>query len=1453
MSNLHTSFLGIFQRIKQLIKRPAVFASVVAALLGVPAIIVLAQSASTTLESGSYLGVVGQVVSPSPAANLNSTDAISSGDTVQWTNYFQSKLASPYKSTGVVTVPTNFSWVHGTIVAPASTTLRYYCTSGCAVVGWNTDDPATGATVTLVEWTTNPIEVIAASPPTQSVANFSGTGDGFRIITYKNNLYVVNHVSQSATGQAGLGYVACRVAASGAVCPGFSQSLAIPATNGTAATTSETTFETPNRSIEHLDSVTGNLYTYGAFGTGAAGPNNNRLQVQVRCLNLDTLTACMNAVSIATLTLKTQSNQSGYSNSGRLAINTIGSIDKKYYGILNDGRITCFDVSTQAICSLYNTPITPLGWSAGLNNWTGFSTTNSQGVAYAWGAANTVSTEFENTILGTKLFVSVANTIRCFDTAISLPCVGWAVGSNPHPTPTIVNLCTPPGVCNTPRLSSISPVLNPDGTPKGVCSSSFATVQCRTLANVSFTPSANYSAFLFANQFRWTGGVGGTAYQSNQYGHGNTFVIPANPTTGAIAISRVFQASGNATNTNNYASCFDFVTDAPCDYTAVGATGGRLFTASGNFPDTYSVFQDTVRSNCMWSVGDAAIATSFNPITGGPCPSVSAIPPLIKLDVSPSASFSCDGSKSRVNGWGKIRFSDSLTWGGQGLTAMSAKIMDVNGTVLPSTLSPARNYANRPFVYGEFTLDISEIPYSTYPRLKIELSTVAGAITLAQAVGFDVTWDGDPQQLCFKTVAPNNLANCQVGISVTQTNSAINVPSAVETLNAANGLTPGRTQNGWGPGVTSTTLRQYPAGSSDPTQMLQTRYNMNNLTGDLWQYKMLADYSLELTPSSKASLFTGTRTLYTSKLDASGGLVSTNLVYANLSTAQQTELNKTAGGIVDALGTNRVSYLAGTDGSFRTRSSVLGTAIDSSPTVLDKVALAGYNDALFPGYPAYRKALSRPDRLAFYQSNDGFLHAYKVKDGTALLQAFSFIPGMLLKRVQDFTDSTTAQLRSNPYWLDNTPMVAEVNLGNGTVTDKDKWTSVVVANQGRGGRGVYAIDVKSGGLDKVLFEYDNTSHADLKDLGYVMGQPPSDIVTGADQIARMSNGRFAYIMGNGVDSNKGPVSSANGLGQAFLYVFYLDGGTGGVKWHKIPVPDTSVGNGLGTPRPIYDQDTGKVSLIYAGDMKGNMWRFDVTDITNMTGKVTKLFKASAGQAIYTAPIVTKSGAGDCAANDFKKCWMVTFGTGDPLNVLTTSNNTSTQSIYGVYDKGDTSTIYTPANLVSQTLGANETIAGSIQRKVSATTIAYTSTIRGWKIPLSAAEHVSANPAILPSKNIMIASTRPAGASASSCGPSASWLTTINPNSGSGSSVEVKGPVISEPQPLCRGDKLRCDDIKIPLPGLSSSLPVGVETCLPTGLTTSGAKCLFEADGSLKTPNASMVGRLSWREVFGLPK
>jgi Neisseria PilC beta-propeller domain len=1476
------------QGVKQLVQRPVLLASVLAAMVGVPTLVVLAQSTTTAITAGSTLGIAGQVVASATGnSTLNGIDTIGAGDTVQWTNYFQSKLASPFKSIGVVTMPAGFKWVNGSVVVPPKTTLRYCTAVSCANGGWSDSEPATGTVVTFVEWTTNPIQTIKATTAGLGTVNFSGTGDGYRVITYSNNLYVVNHRSYDDTHGNGnnnssptfSGYIACRTAVDGTPCLGYANSLTIPATNGTAAGVKEDNYTTAYRSIEHLDKSNGNLYTYIMERAGSA--------IQVRCINLDTRTACMNSVSMGTT--------AGTGDTGPSAVNPIGSVEKKYYAIFADGRIACFDTDSKKVCEGFGTaaapaPILPTNW----DKLPGWSTTGGNS-----------DSNFENTVLDKKLFVSVADTIRCFDTETRDSCAGWEVTTSG----TTTNPLAPIGTLNSnSRLASISPVLTATGSPRGVCTSSFKvgtvkTVLCRTLANVIYIPSANYIKFLMDNQFR--GLAGASANKANDKSNGNTFVIKAansgniqdGDVTGPVVVSRMFQAAGAGINgQTNYASCFDFVTEAVCDYSAAGATDGRLNRTDGQAPDTYSIYKDTVRKDCMWSVGHTAIANAFNPLTGGPCPPSSAIPSKVNLDVAPVASFQCDGTQTRVNAWGKIRFSESLSWGGQGLTSMSAKIMDANSVVIPSTVSPARDYSNRPFANGAFQLDISEIPFSKYPNLKIELSVTAGSVTLTQDVGFDVTWDGDPQQLCFKTIAPP-LTDCQVSIAVTQTNSGIDAPTLIETLNASKAATPGQAApvDSWGPGVTSTTLRQYPAGSSDPTQIMQTRYDLNNLTGDLWQYSMTLT-GLSATASSKASTVTAAaRTMYTSKLDSVGALVRTNLVYADLSTDQQTALalNPSGSGI-DNKGGDRLKYLRGeTVTGFRSRSAtnILGMAIDSSPTVLPTGALAGLSDATYPGYADHRKTLARPNRLVLYQSNDGFLNAYKVGAGsnassTPLAHAFSYMPGFLLKRAQRFTDSDVAGIRRNPYWLDNTPMVAEVNLGNGTQATKDKWTSVVVATQGRGGRGIYALDVKSGSVDKVLFEYDNTSDPDLKDLGYINGQPPSDRVTGADQIARMSDGRFAFITGNGVNSNADGTANS-GLGQAFLYIFYLDGGANNAKkWLKIATND-ELGNGLGTPRPVYDQATGKVVLVYAGDVKGNLWRFDVKDVTNI--KVTKMFKTDAGQSIYTAPYVSKSPSGDCAADKFKDCWMVTFGTGDDFNALSTSNSTVKQALYGVFDKGDAASLaktYTSADLVARDLITKAADGGVVRREVAGSAISYSASVRGFKIALSPAEHTSANPVMLANRSLQIATTRPKGANTASatatpvCGPADSWLITINPNDGGTSSVEVVGAIRGELSALGEA-KLNSQNSRTYLPGLSASLPTGVTAsaadtakgcpssgvrlngevcnCLSTGLTPSGVTCTPPCvngrtpDGGICSSNSSMVGRMSWREVFGLPK
>jgi type IV pilus assembly protein PilY1 len=237
---------------------------------------------------------------------------------------------------------------------------------------------------------------------------------------------------------------------------------------------------------------------------------------------------------------------------------------------------------------------------------------------------------------------------------------------------------------------------------------------------------------------------------------------------------------------------------------------------------------------------------------------------------------------------------------------------------------------------------------------------------------------------------------------VVQNNTAINTTNT-EQLNASTGLTPGRIDTGYGPGVSTTTLRQYPKGSSDPTQVLQTRYNLNNFTGDLVQYELLADSTLSPTPISSASTVTGTRTLYTSAPNQTGRLVAVPFTYNNLSTAQKATLNRNLNNIVDTKGQNRFDYLGGTrtselasGGTLRTRTNIFGPVIDSSPVTLMKNVLTGYNDDKYPRYTEFRKKTVRRNTLSLYAANDGMLHAYKVDPTAALSQVFSFLPGTIL-------------------------------------------------------------------------------------------------------------------------------------------------------------------------------------------------------------------------------------------------------------------------------------------------------------------------------------------------------------------------------------------------------------------------------------------------------------------------
>jgi hypothetical protein len=1377
-----------------------------------------AQATNTTNNIGSSLGIVGQVVTNNNG-NLDSTDAISSGDTVQWSNYFQSKLSSPYKSVGVMTLPQNFKWVKGSVRLPPRTTLEYEVNGS-----YVSAEPNTGTVVSRVRWTINPMLEINIQPQFPPLINFQGTGDGYRVIPYKNKFYVVNH-------HTGGTYLNCRNATDGSICEGFDIGKAIPATLGDPATTGiDLLFHTPNRSIEHLDQQTGNLYTFVSIALNSTKTNQSDAgKVYVRCVNLDTLKACANQTFMA------QSNDPINAH-GQYAVNPIGSVGSKYYAMMSawhtkidegliptDARILCFDTAQNQPCA--GQPYNP-----------------------GWGGASDHSPSY---IFGGRIYLAAGpsatkkSVLKCFNTLTNLPCSGW----------------TKPDL---EVRESLFPYLNRDGSFKGICTAFGGNVKCVDTAKNSFTPTTSYSTHILDSGFWLSDAV-----------HGRT-------SNGTTAGNRLFLAKsvywkdgivGGPTGVKlkniNYANCFDFNTDSKCF---------ELNTTDGSQPATYSIIKDPTRTDCMWSLGDAALAKSFNPKTGATCPSAPIFPPVLLLKVNPNDYYNCDGSKATITNWRAVRFSPALPWGAGGISSAKIRILDASDNLLPTQYNPIRN-----FTPGTYQIDISTIPFAQYPELTIELQVTAANSNVTATVGFDVTWDGEPIQLCFKTTAPN-LDDCEVKVAVEQNNTPIHLPNAIpEELNVETKLIPGATDEGTGPSVTTTTLRQYPKGSSDPTQILQTRFDLKDFTGGLYQYELDNNGVISSQPThSNQNLNIGT--MFTSRfvtgsafnMEKTRNPADNFQNFINLSPTQKSALNKDMNGNVDNKGNLRYAYMAGhrgeeigNGGTFRTRASnrtiVFGPVINSSPVTLFPRSTAAYSEQQYPGYNLFKSSPQRTETMSFYQGNDGVLRAYEVKP-SGLTAKFSFLPGsLLLGPASRYTDAKLSDLRKDPFLLDATPLISDAHLGD-SKTEANKWRTVLIGNQGRGGSLVYALDITSGTLDKLLFEYTASSHTDFNSLGKVISPQPNDKVSGADQIVRLNNNRWAYIMGNGVKS---------ATGKPVLYVFYLNAQStsSASKWAAIPVPSPSndpndpifSNNGLSTPRPVDVDNDGNIDLIYAGDIQGNLWRFKLptnnSQLSTSNVTVKRLFKTANGEPIYTAPIVTSLPAADklCKKDnngvpDLKYCWMVSFGTGDLIDVLgqttdkmtgTQSQSSATQSIYSIYDAGDDNLV-TASQLVTKTFVP----ANNSTRFITTESVDYGPTasgVRGWRLELTNGERLTANPMLPSSSNLALFATgRPLGFPANGvCLPTQGWLTALDVGTGqsSDSLKDFTGtPASSLP-------------INEPLLGNIEITPSASRTDDTSNISSRGSNI----GGSNNTPTPigitlpTIQGRISWREVFDLPK
>lgn len=331
-------------------------------------------------------------------------------------------------------------------------------------------------------------------------------------------------------------------------------------------------------------------------------------------------------------------------------------------------------------------------------------------------------------------------------------------------------------------------------------------------------------------------------------------------------------------------------------------------------------------------------------------------------------------------------------------------------------------------------------------------------------------------------------------------------------------------------------------------------------------------------------------------------------------------------------------------GGFRRRSSVLGDIVHSDPVFVGSADF-GHAAATHPALRDRRAAyLARLESAEFRQrpqmvyvgANDGMLHAFDADSGR---ERFAFVPNAVIDQLRHLADP----LYMHRYFVDGPAAAADAWIGG-------RWKTVLVGATGAGGRSYFALDVENPrdaaersairpGL--VMWELEDA------DLGYSIGQA---------SIGMTESGNWVAIFGNGYNSDRH---------RAVLFV--VDLGSGEVLARL----DTGAGaedapNGLATPVAIDSDGNGAIDLVYAGDMQGNLWKFDFTAASPGAWQLAlggePLFRASDGagrpQALTSKPQVARHPSRDAL--------LVAFGSGQFFERGDAARR-DINSFYGVLD------------------------------------------------------------------------------------------------------------------------------------------------------------------------------------------
>ncbi len=557
----------------------------------------------------------------------------------------------------------------------------------------------------------------------------------------------------------------------------------------------------------------------------------------------------------------------------------------------------------------------------------------------------------------------------------------------------------------------------------------------------------------------------------------------------------------------------------------------------------------------------------------------------------------------------------------------------------------------------------------------------------------------------------------------------------------------------------------------------------------------------------------------------------------------------------DEQGESRLNYLrGGIDNRYRNRATVLGDIIGSSPRYVGPPPMI-YPDTDPFGekgrrYQAFWKNYSLRNNvrtpMVYVGVNDGMLHGFNADTGEEIL---AYVPYAVFNKLKGLTSPDY----NHSFFVDQTPTIAEAYFNPRKDDTNASWNTALVGGLGTGGKGLFALNVTDPGSfseddasDIVLWEFTND---DDGDMGYSLAKPT---------IALLPSGRWAAITGNGYDSDNG---------DAVLFIIYLDanpangwdkGTDSSDDYTKITLPGTK--NGLFSPTVVDTDGDGMMDRVYAGDLKGNLWAFDLSDSDADNWKVAygnkntlqPLFKANSNQPITAKPTVirhpTESPNGDSRPISL----MIYFGTGR-FFLSSDLNNKDMQSFYAVWDTGVNGNLNRD-NLAAQamTTGIDSGLGIGARVTNSETTVDYSSQF-GWYLDLKdkddddndifLGERIFSQ-AVYARGIILFTTYTPFGGACG--GGGSSWLMFIDALDGSYSNKPIIN--INNDTIVDNDDRVTLNEVTTPPSGIQ-----GLAVFSTDSLTLSNERTLRGTAGGGEGRETNLFGdvsgkRMSWKEL-----